>query len=146
MANYSVAICREFSCSTIFNFSHFTSSFLVQRVNQCLRDACHHSGDFSCTRFIDCGHGNLEEFQKDPSWEIWKNNKNASDCFMKDVFSYGIYAQAVNLTTEQNIITRYTYSLFWGFQVFLLFISTVFAVSVYLVCCVYAYKLNVFQK
>lgn len=65
---------------------------------------------------------------------------------MKDGFSYGIYEQAVNLTTKHSIITRYTYSLFWGFQVFLLFISTIFAISVYLVCRVYPYKLNINQK
>ncbi|KAG6673151.1 hypothetical protein I3842_16G097500 [Carya illinoinensis] len=91
--------------------------FGLQRVNQCLREACHHSGIDSCTRFIDCGHGSdIEKFHSKQSWNTWKNNKNASACFTKDGFSYGIYEQAVNLTTKRSIITRYTYSLFWGFQ------------------------------
>ncbi|XP_040998456.1 probable cyclic nucleotide-gated ion channel 20, chloroplastic isoform X2 [Juglans microcarpa x Juglans regia] len=91
--------------------------FGLQRVNQCLREACHYSGMKTCTRFIDCGHGSdIEEFRYNHSWNIWKNNEKASDCFTKDGFSYGIYEQAVILTTEHSIITRYTYSLFWGFQ------------------------------
>ncbi|KAG2664834.1 hypothetical protein I3760_16G101800 [Carya illinoinensis] len=100
---------------------HFVGScwylFGLQRVNQCLREACHHSGIDSCTSFIDCGHGSdIENFHSGQSRNTWKNNKNASACFMKDGFSYGIYEQAVNLTTKHSIITRYTYSLFWGFQ------------------------------
>lgn len=104
----------------------FTPSFLTQRVNQCLRDACHNTGTPSCMRFIDCGHGNdFSSFYSDPNWTSWKNNENASACLTKDGnFSYGIYGEAVNLTAEQSIITRYAYSLFWGFQVFLLSISS----------------------
>ncbi|XP_058779428.1 probable cyclic nucleotide-gated ion channel 20, chloroplastic isoform X2 [Vicia villosa] len=32
------------------------------------------------------------------------------------VFSYGIYANAVPLTIETNVINKYVYALFWGFQ------------------------------
>lgn len=44
-------------------------------------------------------------------------NVNASYCFQEDDFYYGIYRSAVNLTTQDRVVTRYMYSLFWGFQV-----------------------------
>ncbi|CAA0818113.1 Probable cyclic nucleotide-gated ion channel 20-chloroplastic [Striga hermonthica] len=92
--------------------------FGLQRVNQCFRDACHHgSGILRCMEFIDCGHGdNIEEFKNDPTWNQWLNNSNATACFDQNGFAYGIYQNAVALTTEQNLVTRYVYSLFWGFQ------------------------------
>ncbi|KAJ6969933.1 hypothetical protein NC653_034484 [Populus alba x Populus x berolinensis] len=90
----------------------------LQRVNQCLRDACHVSSYLEeCKKFIDCGRHKNAVGQHEPNqnWKKWINNAKASACFTPDGFSYGIYVQAVNLTGE-NIITRYTYSLFWGFQ------------------------------
>ncbi|KAJ6359260.1 hypothetical protein OIU76_000894 [Salix suchowensis] len=95
--------------------------FGLQRVNQCLHDACHYTGfQDLCMEFIDCGRGNANEkhgFHQ--NWLNWKQNSNASKCFQMDGpptgFDYGIYAKAVNLTGK-NIITRYIYSLFWGFQ------------------------------
>ncbi|XP_024442249.2 probable cyclic nucleotide-gated ion channel 20, chloroplastic isoform X2 [Populus trichocarpa] len=91
--------------------------FGLQRVNQCLRDACHDTSyQHECKKFIDCGrHETFEHQASSSNWTNWKNNSNASACFTPNVFSYGIYAQAVNLTGK-NTITRYTYSLFWGFQ------------------------------
>ncbi|XP_007010887.2 PREDICTED: probable cyclic nucleotide-gated ion channel 20, chloroplastic isoform X3 [Theobroma cacao] len=86
---------------------------LPQRVNQCLRNACHDSNILNCEEFIDCGYGHTSNRTELPSW---KNNANASACFSEDGFPYGIYIQTVNLTTERSIITRYVYSLFWGFQ------------------------------
>ncbi|XP_022736403.1 probable cyclic nucleotide-gated ion channel 20, chloroplastic isoform X2 [Durio zibethinus] len=86
---------------------------LPQRVNQCLRNACHDSSFENCTELIDCGSGHTSFH---PNWTNWKDNANASTCFTADGFSYGIYIQAVNLTTEKSIVTRYVYSLFWGFQ------------------------------
>ncbi|EOY19697.1 Cyclic nucleotide-binding transporter 1 isoform 8 [Theobroma cacao] len=86
---------------------------LPQRVNQCLRNACHDSNIVNCEEFIDCGYGHTSNRTELPSW---KNNANASACFSEDGFPYGIYIQTVNLTTERSIITRYVYSLFWGFQ------------------------------
>lgn len=76
--------------------------------------------------FIDCGHGNEIEGSKveDPVRDSWKNYTNANACLDKDGFDYGIYSQAVNLTTENSIITRYVYALFWGFQVLLLLIPS----------------------
>ncbi|KAG7944955.1 hypothetical protein I3843_15G129300 [Carya illinoinensis] len=88
----------------------------LQRVNQCLRDACKNSGVPGCMKFIDCGHGNEFGDDSNGAWTNWSSNENASGCFTSDAFSYGIYGQAVNLTTERSIITRYTFSLFWGFQ------------------------------
>ncbi|MBA0714195.1 hypothetical protein Golax_013183 [Gossypium laxum] len=85
----------------------------LQRVNQCLRNACGNSNIGNCKEFIDCGSGhspNRNELQ------IWTNNSNVSACFTEDGFSYGIYVPTVNLTTEPSIVTRYVYSLFWGFQ------------------------------
>lgn len=92
--------------------------FGLQRVNQCLRDACRVSGIDNCMKFIDCGQGNeVERFKGySPSWGTWKDDVNASDCFGEGSFEYGIYVQAVQLTTKSNLITRYVYSLFWGFQ------------------------------
>ncbi|KAF3438348.1 hypothetical protein FNV43_RR21110 [Rhamnella rubrinervis] len=92
--------------------------FGLQRINQCLRNACHDSGINTCMDFIDCGYGDdTDRFKHDEAWDIWKNNANASSCFKKDGgFSYGIYGEAVQLTTEKNAVIRYVYSLFWGFQ------------------------------
>ncbi|KAF3652922.1 putative cyclic nucleotide-gated ion channel 20, chloroplastic [Capsicum annuum] len=91
--------------------------FGLQRVNQCLRDACRGSKIARCVEFIDCGHGNdYTKFRWDPTWDQWKNNSDAVACFTNGGFDYGIYEQAVNLTTERSVVTRYVYSLFWGFQ------------------------------
>lgn len=68
--------------------------------------------------FIDCGHGKAHErFANYADWEPWKNNENATACFGKDGFDFGIYQNAVNLTTHTSLVKRYVYSLFWGFQV-----------------------------
>ncbi|KAK9278892.1 hypothetical protein L1049_028473 [Liquidambar formosana] len=92
--------------------------FGLQRVNQCLRDACSDSRIDSCMQFIDCGHGDDENFNSDPKRMQWINNGNASACFVgQGGFPYGIYSEAVELTTKHSFITRYVYSLFWGFQV-----------------------------
>uniref|UniRef100_A0A7N0U3S7 Cyclic nucleotide-binding domain-containing protein n=1 Tax=Kalanchoe fedtschenkoi TaxID=63787 RepID=A0A7N0U3S7_KALFE len=82
--------------------------FGLQRVNQCLRDACHKSQLSPCKHLIDCGNNQNPDY--------WRNNSRANSCFDKEGFPYGIYVQAVNLTTERSVATRYTYSLFWGFQ------------------------------
>ncbi|WOG96814.1 hypothetical protein DCAR_0416151 [Daucus carota subsp. sativus] len=88
--------------------------FGLQRVNQCLRDACVEDW---CIRFIDCGRGNENEtFSNDPKWTDWTTNATAGACFYDESFTYGIYKQAVNLTTQPDLKTRYIYSLFWGFQ------------------------------
>ncbi|KAF3438350.1 hypothetical protein FNV43_RR21112 [Rhamnella rubrinervis] len=92
--------------------------FGLQRIHQCLRNACHDSGIKKCMNFLDCGYGDdTDRFKQVEAWDIWKNNANASSCFNKEGgFPYGIYGEAVKLTTEKNAVTRYVYSLFWGFQ------------------------------
>ncbi|KAL8158193.1 hypothetical protein AgCh_002764 [Apium graveolens] len=85
------------------------------RVKQCLRNAC---GEFWCYKYVYCGHGNeIGRSGYDPtSWNRWEDNNNATACFSPGGFKYGIYLQAVNLTTEPSGAMRYIYSLFWGFQ------------------------------
>uniref|UniRef100_A0A6N2KC04 Cyclic nucleotide-binding domain-containing protein n=1 Tax=Salix viminalis TaxID=40686 RepID=A0A6N2KC04_SALVM len=110
---------------TYMLFGHIIGSFWylsgLRRVNQCLHDACHYTGfQEQCLKFLDCGRGNAnEEYGSDPNWLNWTHNSNASKCFQMGGpptgFDYGIYAKAVNLTSK-NVITRYIYSLFWGFQ------------------------------
>ncbi|XP_058779441.1 probable cyclic nucleotide-gated ion channel 20, chloroplastic [Vicia villosa] len=90
--------------------------FGLQRVNQCLRNACKKTYFDECSKFIDCGHGNIEQHLIETNWTQWKKNDNASACFTENGFEYGIYLKAVNLTTKDNVITRYVYSSFWGFQ------------------------------
>lgn len=72
-------------------------------------------------KFIDCGHGDddhYRSFQGIPYWDQWKSNGNAAACFEQNSsFAYGIYQNAVGLTTQKNVLTRYVYSLVWGFQV-----------------------------
>ncbi|KAJ4959608.1 hypothetical protein NE237_019518 [Protea cynaroides] len=90
----------------------------LQRVNKCLEEACTNSQQKSCNEFIDCGHGEKKaKFSSNSEWLSWVNNENATACFVTNgSFNYGIYNQAVSLTTIPSIITRYVYSLFWGFQ------------------------------
>ncbi|KAL0676385.1 hypothetical protein Bca4012_004366 [Brassica carinata] len=83
----------------------------LQRVNQCLRDACGNSS-FECKQLIDCGRENRTEVL-----HAWKINVSANACFQEDGFDYGIYLKAVNLTSNcTRWYRRYSYSLFWGFQ------------------------------
>jgi len=103
----------------ISNFSSLSLSFLFQRVNQCLRNACHFSGIESCVAFIDCDHGNVRSHRRQMDSENWKRNENATKCFISEggPFDYGVYHRAVNLVTQKTFAPRYVYSLFWGFQV-----------------------------
>ncbi|CAI8593376.1 unnamed protein product [Vicia faba] len=85
--------------------------FGLQRVNQCLRDACHHANLPGCMDLIDC-ESDGETLAK------WANDKGANACLnsSSDAFSYGIYTYAVPLTIETRVINKYVYALFWGFQ------------------------------
>ncbi|KAL1318213.1 hypothetical protein HN51_070492 [Arachis hypogaea] len=85
--------------------------FGLQRVNQCFRNACSNSTLPGCKNYIDCG------LSTDTPIE-WHNNENATNCLNSSsgVFEYGIYANAVRLTTETNVVKKYVYALFWGFQ------------------------------
>lgn len=102
----------------ILRFVLFPLMDFLQRVNQCLRDACKKLKDISCKQYIDCGHGQIDEYMSKSDWKNWTSNSKAVECFHKDgPFPYGIYEQAVLLSTKHSIVTRYIYSLFWGFQV-----------------------------
>ncbi|KAJ4897872.1 hypothetical protein Rs2_24666 [Raphanus sativus] len=86
--------------------------FGLQRVNECLRDACiRFESNSTCKKLIDCS----TDVSKNAALN-WKDNANASACFREDGFHYGIYWKAVNLTHDSNLPKRYIYSLFWGFQ------------------------------
>lgn len=92
--------------------------FGLQRVNQCLRDACTVSNITGCLKFIDCGDGTIN-FNDSKSWPDWLKNTNGTNCLdtvNKPLFQYGIYSSAVPLTTTHSVMTKYIYSLFWGFQ------------------------------
>ncbi|XP_051133438.1 probable cyclic nucleotide-gated ion channel 20, chloroplastic isoform X2 [Andrographis paniculata] len=92
--------------------------FGLQRVDKCFRKACNDSTIEGCREFIDCGHGtDYGDFEKKSRlWELWKNNENASACFVDGGYDFGIYKSTANLTTHKSFATRYIYSLFWGFQ------------------------------
>ncbi|XP_042453962.1 probable cyclic nucleotide-gated ion channel 20, chloroplastic isoform X2 [Zingiber officinale] len=87
--------------------------FGLQRVNQCLQDACT-SQFLNCKTLIDCGRGDVDEGQR----QMWVNDSNSNSCFdiVDGTFRYGIYQQVVLLSTQPNVVQRYIYALFWGFQ------------------------------
>ncbi|CAM8946121.1 unnamed protein product [Rhodiola kirilowii] len=88
--------------------------FGVQRVGHCLRDACYNSHMSSCLGVIDCAPSKYDVYMPG-EFDHWINTQ-AIACFSGEGFRYGIFLQAVNLTTEHSVVTRYFYSLFWGFQ------------------------------
>ncbi|OIW20602.1 hypothetical protein TanjilG_16101 [Lupinus angustifolius] len=93
--------------------------FGLQRVNQCLRNACHKADIPECLKYIDCGHGHSQNNPFDVTLVLWHNNTDAMNCLKPPSdggFEYGIYANAVPLTMETKVISKYVYSLFWGFQ------------------------------
>ncbi|XP_078165444.1 putative cyclic nucleotide-gated ion channel 20, chloroplastic [Carex rostrata] len=85
--------------------------FGFERVRHCLLDTCASFNKTLCSSLIDCGPGG--DFRQQ-----WRDYDNSSNCLNSnsDQFSYGIYQLAIPLTTEHSVITRYIYSLFWGFQ------------------------------
>ncbi|KAK2367538.1 putative cyclic nucleotide-gated ion channel 20, chloroplastic [Trifolium repens] len=84
--------------------------FGLQRVNQCLRNACKSSHLPGCMELIDCN-------AKGTSTN-WTNNEGAKACLnsKSGPFPYGIYEKAVPLTIETDLLNKYVYALFWGFQ------------------------------
>ncbi|WOK94280.1 hypothetical protein Cni_G02982 [Canna indica] len=92
--------------------------FGLQRVNQCLHDACSASEISNCKLLIDCGRGDIDDnFIQSNNREKWLNDSTSAACFTTEGdFKYGIYEQAVLLTTKRSAVKRYIYSLFWGFQ------------------------------
>lgn len=94
--------------------------FLFQRVNQCLQDVCSESHFSNCKILLDCGRGNNSDATiQSGERQNWLDDNTSALCFdpSADIFQYGIYQQAVLLTTKSSVVKRYIYSLFWGFQV-----------------------------
>ncbi|KAI5083177.1 hypothetical protein GOP47_0002920 [Adiantum capillus-veneris] len=95
----------------------------LQRVNQCLRDACTEATSAGCNfRFLDCGdggdvNGTMTSINAS-TWKMWTSNSDAVGCVFANssTFVYGIYNSAVNVTIEKSFVPKYIYSLFWGFQ------------------------------
>ncbi|KAL2967794.1 hypothetical protein AAZX31_16G194300 [Glycine max] len=93
--------------------------FALQRVNQCFRNACHTSNIPGCLTFIDCGHSHNGHNQPGLSSNQWNNHIDAIACWNSSSggsFAYGIYANAVPLTTQTDMVIKYIYALFWGLQ------------------------------
>ncbi|CAJ1952235.1 unnamed protein product [Sphenostylis stenocarpa] len=93
--------------------------FALQRVNQCFRNACHSSNIPGCLTFIDCGHRHVVLNEQSLSSDQWNNYPDAIACWNSSSggsFTYGLYANAVPLTTQIDIVTKYIYALFWGLQ------------------------------
>ena len=71
-------------------------------------------------KVIDCGHGHTANNHSGQTSALWSNNAEAIACLNPPPtsgFRYGIYVNAVPLTTETNVVNKYVYALFWGFQV-----------------------------
>lgn len=106
--------------------AQFLPFFSCQRVNQCLRVACHEEKFSNCMELIDCGHADRDTSRQfllnnitNQNNQTWLQSTGAINCFNESNpnFDFGIYDKAVNLVAEPSVITRYVYSLFWGFQV-----------------------------
>ncbi|VAI61290.1 unnamed protein product [Triticum turgidum subsp. durum] len=74
---------------------------------------------FGLQVFRDCGLNFGIGGQNEQISQQWSNEPASTACF--DIgndtnFQYGIYQQAVLLATKHSAVTRYVYSLFWGFQ------------------------------
>ncbi|CAH8388692.1 unnamed protein product [Eruca vesicaria subsp. sativa] len=85
----------------------------LERVKKCLLHARNNSVD-ELRNLIDCARGNI--YSSASQRALWRNDASVNACFQESGFSYGIYVKAVNLTTQPSIFTRFSYSLFWGFQ------------------------------
>ncbi|KAF8089478.1 hypothetical protein N665_0505s0028 [Sinapis alba] len=84
----------------------------LQRVKKCLL----HAGDYTMVErrnLIDCARWDINASE---SRALWRDSESVNGCFQEGGFSFGIYLKAVNLTTKHDIFTRFSYSLFWGFQ------------------------------
>lgn len=93
--------------------------FGLQRVNQCLQNACSASNIPFCEIFRDCGRDFDIGGQTGLNRQQWYNDSASTACFNTGdgaTFQYGIYQEAVLLATKRSAVTRYIYSLFWGFQ------------------------------
>ncbi|KAL0690778.1 hypothetical protein Bca4012_090457 [Brassica carinata] len=86
----------------------------IERVKKCLLYAAWNNSVDERRNLIDCARGNI--YASVSLRALWKDSDSVNACFQESGFSYGIYAKAVNLTSHSSIFTRFSYSLFWGFQ------------------------------
>ncbi|KAJ0238406.1 cyclic nucleotide-gated ion channel 20 [Hirschfeldia incana] len=85
----------------------------LERVKKCLLHALSNSVE-ERRNLIDCARGNI--YASASLRALWRDSPSVNACFQEGGFSYGIYVKAVNLTTQPSIFTRFSYSMFWGFQ------------------------------
>ncbi|KAH0943487.1 hypothetical protein HID58_003124 [Brassica napus] len=86
----------------------------IERVKKCLLYAAWNNSVDERRNLIDCARGNI--YASASLRARWRDSDSVNACFQESGFSYGIYAKAVNLTSHSSIFTRFSYSLFWGFQ------------------------------
>ncbi|XP_013619950.1 PREDICTED: putative cyclic nucleotide-gated ion channel 19 [Brassica oleracea var. oleracea] len=86
----------------------------IERVKKCLLYAAWNNSVDERRNLIDCARGNM--YASASLRALWRDSDSVNACFQESGFSYGIYAKAVNLTSHSSIFTRFSYSLFWGFQ------------------------------
>eukprot|EP00250_Pteridium_aquilinum_P026681 c33415_g1_i1 orf=551-2575(+) len=92
--------------------------FGLQRVNLCLHQVCESEPGCKFT-FLDCGNG--KHLTSNDAKTMWLGISNAStNCLIEDsnnqyVFPYGIYANAVPVTMDTSVFSKYFFSFFWGF-------------------------------
>ncbi|XP_010487666.1 PREDICTED: putative cyclic nucleotide-gated ion channel 19 [Camelina sativa] len=86
--------------------------FGLQRVKKCMLNALDISGD-ERRNLIDCAR---RSYALESKRALWRNSSSVNACFQENGMTYGIFLKAVNLTNESKFFTRYSYSLFWGFQ------------------------------
>ncbi|CAN6919875.1 unnamed protein product [Brassica oleracea] len=86
----------------------------IERVKKCLLYAAWNNSVDERRNLIDCARGNI--YASASLRALWRDSNSVNACFQESGFSYGIYAKAVNLTSHSSIFTRFSYSLFWGFQ------------------------------
>ncbi|KAL3680015.1 hypothetical protein R1sor_022971 [Riccia sorocarpa] len=95
--------------------------FGLQRVNQCLQDKCGEEAQATVTcqsHYLDCGSNTRNNHAYSGNRLSWIGTTNISTNCLRGSpdFFYGIYFMGVKVAMERNIIVKYIYSLFWGFQ------------------------------
>lgn len=83
--------------------------FSLQRINKCLQDVCFNE---KMCQLSYCGN------ERNMSSLLSVKNKYleaSNTCLVEPSFNYGIYNTAIPVTFEAKFISKYVYSLFWGF-------------------------------
>ncbi|XP_058736843.1 probable cyclic nucleotide-gated ion channel 20, chloroplastic [Vicia villosa] len=84
----------------------------IQRVNQCLQEACHLANEPKCTTLMNCN----SQWQNISA--TWSSDNGANNCLSdKSSFSYGIFSRIVPIATETSgVMNKYVNAIFWGLQ------------------------------